>query len=55
MPWNARTALEQRRKFVEERQLEQDDFAELCRKYGISRQTGYKWVKRFEAQGVAGL
>jgi putative transposase len=55
MPWNARTALEQRREFVEERQLEQDDFAELCRKYGVSRQTGYKWVKRFEAQGVAGL
>ena len=55
MPWNARTALEQRRKFVEERQLEQEDFAELCRKYGVSRQTGYKWVKRFEAQGVAGL
>jgi Zn-dependent peptidase ImmA (M78 family) len=38
MPWNGRTALEQRRKFVEERQLDQDDFAELCRKYGVSRQ-----------------
>jgi putative transposase len=55
MPWNARTALEQRREFMEEWQLEQDDFAELCRKYGVSRQTGYKWVKRFEIQGIAGL
>jgi putative transposase len=55
MPWNARTALEQRKEFMEEWQLEQDDFAELCRKYGISRQTGYKWVKRFEVQGAAGL
>jgi transposase InsO family protein len=55
MPWNARTALEQRREFVQEWQLEQDDFAELCRRYGISRQTGYKWVGRFEAQGAAGL
>ncbi len=55
MPWNARTALEQRRAFIEEWQREQDGLAELCRKYGISRPTGYKWVQRFEAQGVAGL
>jgi transposase InsO family protein len=55
MPWNARTALEQRKEFVEEWRLDPDDFAELCRKYGVSRQTGYKWVKRFETQGVAGL
>lgn len=55
MPWNARTALEQRKAFIEEWQVKQDDFAELCRKYEISRQTGYKWVNRFEAQGWAGL
>ena len=28
---------------------------ELCRRWGISPQTGYKWVVRFEAEGVAGL
>ncbi len=27
----------------------------LCLEYGVSRQTGYKWVKRFKAQGLAGL
>jgi len=55
MPWNARTAVEQRKAFVQEWQLDQECFAELCRRYGISRQTGYKWVERFQAQGLSGL
>jgi transposase InsO family protein len=29
--------------------------AELCRRYEISRTTGYKWLARFAAQGAAGL
>ncbi|MGZ7033320.1 MAG: helix-turn-helix domain-containing protein, partial [Thermoanaerobaculia bacterium] len=29
--------------------------AELCRRYGISRKTGYKWLSRFRAQGIDGL
>ena len=27
----------------------------LCGEYGVSRQTGYKWVLRFKAQGLPGL
>lgn len=27
----------------------------LCRRFGISRRTGYKWLSRYEAEGVAGL
>lgn len=30
-------------------------FTELCRKYGISRKTGYKLVERFESHGRDGL
>ena len=31
-------------------------FSELCRKYGISRKTGYKWLRRYKAaQSVSGL
>jgi transposase InsO family protein len=30
-------------------------FAELCRRYGVSRKTGYKWVERYELEGAAGL
>ncbi len=29
--------------------------AELCRRYGISRKTGYKWLTRYQATGLAGL
>ena len=29
--------------------------AELCRRYGVSRPTGYKWIQRFEAGGLPGL
>src|SRR5579872_3683148 len=32
-----------------------ESFAALCRRYGISRKTGYKWVERYEQQGPAGL
>ena len=28
---------------------------ELCREYGISRKTGYKWIDRFQRQGLQGL
>jgi transposase InsO family protein len=55
MPWKERTAVEERKSFIEEWQLKEDNLAELCRKYGISRQTGYKWLKRFETQGEHGL
>src|SRR5262245_18631716 len=27
------------------------NFAELCREFGISRQVGYVWVKRYRAAG----
>lgn len=29
--------------------------AQLCRQYGISRNNGYKWIRRFEREGEAGL
>lgn len=29
--------------------------AELCREFGISRKTGYKWVERYRQHGVEGL
>jgi transposase InsO family protein len=31
------------------------NFGELCREYGISRKTGYKWRERFMQMGQAGL
>ena len=28
---------------------------QLCRRYGISRKTGYKWLERFETRGLEAL
>ena len=32
-----------------------DSVAGLCRRHGISRKTGYKWIHRYEEAGPAGL
>lgn len=31
------------------------DVCALCEAYGISRKTGYKWIKRYKEQGIDGL
>jgi transposase InsO family protein len=41
--------------FVERATQPGAKLAPLCREYGISRPTGTKWVKRFKAEGYAGL
>ena len=38
-----------------EREAKGEKIAALCREYGVSRQTGHKWVKRFKEQGYEGL
>ena len=45
----------QRLTFVKAVQEGEEFFAELCREYGISRKTGYKWRKRYESGGVTSL
>lgn len=47
MPWESRTVEDQRKDFAHEAQ-HTNNFSALCREYGITRATGYKWFKRFE-------
>lgn len=55
MAWEMVSVMEQRINFVFEA-LKGDYFIkELCCKYDISRNTGYKWINRFEEEGVKGL
>jgi transposase InsO family protein len=49
MPWEEKTVEQTRRTFVDEVHAEEESFSELCRRYGITRATGYKWVKRDES------
>jgi putative transposase len=54
MPWKERRAMSLRIEFVE-RAKAGESIAALCREFKISRTTGHKWQKRFEAQGYEGL
>ena len=47
--------MSERESFIEEWKKAEECFAELCRKYEISRQCGYKWVERYKSGGTAGL
>ena len=52
MPWSETNRMEQRARFVLEAQQKRFKMSELCYRYGISRKTGYKWIKRYHAGGV---
>jgi putative transposase len=54
MPWHTPNLMTQKLEFVL-KALESGNFRRLCREYGISAKTGYKWKERFLAQGEAGL
>jgi transposase InsO family protein len=41
--------------FVERARAPGAKLAPLCREFGISRQTGHKWLRRFEERGFEGL
>ena len=47
--------MSQKLKFVERAGAPGANISALCREYGISRQTGHKWLRRFRAQGYTGL
>jgi len=55
MPWKDSLVKEQRQRFVEEHGLGLRSMSELCAFHGISRETGYKWIARFVAEGLPGL
>ena len=53
MPWHEVSVVEQRLEFVHLAQQQGVSLAELCRRFGISRVTGYKWLERAESgQGL---
>ena len=47
MSWKERTVEQARMEFVLEAISEESSISALCRKYGISRPTGYKWIERY--------
>jgi transposase InsO family protein len=54
MPWKETQKMDQRVEFAM-KALVHPNFRELCREYGISAKTGYKWRERFVQHGLLGL
>lgn len=51
MVWLTVNVMEQRIKFVSQALGKEVNFSDLCREYGISRPTGYRWVNRYNERG----
>ena len=49
MGWKERDRVSERREFVRLAEAEDANMTELCLRFGVSRKTGYKWLKRWES------
>jgi len=54
MPWRKSEPMEERIEFGL-KALRSENFRALCREYGITARTGYKWRERFLRCGIAGM
>jgi transposase InsO family protein len=55
MAWREVSVMDQREEFVRLALSPGTNKRELCRRFGISRSNGHKWLRRYLAQGRAGL
>jgi len=55
MSWKVTCVMEERFRLIEAWKPEEAGMAELCRRFGVSRKTGYKWLARYEEAGMEGL
>ena len=55
MPWLETDPMKERKRFILEALGGVYSHSELCRRYGISRKTGHKWLARYSAEGPDGL
>ena len=55
MPWAETSAVQERIRFIADYDSGLYTMTELCERFGVSRQTGYKWIHRYREEGAAGL
>jgi len=55
MPWKASSVMEEKLRFVFEYERDEQTMTELCQSFGVARETGYVWLRRYRERGVAGL
>ena len=47
--------MEEKLRFIYDYERDEQTMTELCCRYGITRETGYVWLRRYQQSGVAGL
>lgn len=55
MPWNESWIVDQRLQFLSSYQQKEMSLSDLCREFGVSRPTGYRWINRYKEVGPEGL
>src|SRR5436190_7235839 len=55
MPWKEHRRLDLKKEFVLAATSPGANISELCRRYGVSRNNGYKWLRRYKTEGHEGL
>lgn len=55
MAWRTRNVQEQRIEFVVAASRGEQSMTRLCAEFGISRPTGYSWLKRYQRNGIRGI
>lgn len=55
MPWKDKTKMSLKTEFVTLANKPNANMSQLCKRFGISRPTGYKWLHRWQENGKAGL
>ena len=55
MPWKESSVMEEKARFVLEYEQDVYTMTELCNRYGIARETGYVWLRRYQQTGLEGL
>jgi transposase InsO family protein len=55
MAWKETCSVDERMRFVMAAEKQEEPFAAVCRRFGVSRRIGYKWLARYEEAGVDGL
>lgn len=55
MPWRESCVMDQKIAFISAALRDEAPMSALCSSFGISRNTGYKWLRRYRSEGPPGL
>ena len=55
MPWEDKEIMSLREEFILRLNDNLENISKLCHEYNITRPTAYKWLRRYQAEGILGL